>query len=126
MRQGKIDKIIVGADRIAANGDTANKIGTYSLAVLAKEHNVPFYVAAPFSTIDVSIKSGEKIPIEQRNPLEVTRVQGRNIAPKGTKVYNPAFDVTPANYITAIITEQGILKKPYTVSIKRAHQGVKH
>jgi len=126
MRQGKIDKIIVGADRIATNGDTANKIGTYSLAVLAKEHSVPFYVAAPFSTIDVGIKAGEKIPIEQRNPLEVTRVQGRNIAPKGTKVYNPAFDVTPAKYITAIITEQGILKKPYRVSIKRAHQGVKY
>ncbi len=126
MRQGKIDKVIVGADRIAANGDTANKIGTYSLAVLAKEHGIPFYVAAPFSTVDVGIKSGEKIPIEERCALEVTRVQGRNIAPKGTKVYNPAFDVTPAKLITAIITEQGILKKPYAAAIKQAHKGVKN
>lgn len=126
MQQGKIDKIIVGADRIAANGDTANKIGTYSLAVLAKEHGIPFYVAAPLSTVDVRIKSGEKIPIEQRHATEVTRVQGRNIAPKGTKVYNPAFDVTPAKLITAIITERGILKKPYAAAIKQAHKGVKN
>jgi methylthioribose-1-phosphate isomerase len=125
MRQGKIDKIIVGADRISANGDTANKIGTYSLAVLAKEHGIPFYVAAPLSTIDVDIKSGQKIPIEERSALEVTHVQGRSIAPKGTKVYNPAFDVTPAKLITAIITERGILKKPYIAAIRRAHQGVK-
>lgn len=126
MQQGKIDKIIVGADRITANGDTANKIGTYSLAVLAKEHGIPFYVAAPLSTIDVGIKSGEKIPIEQRHATEVTRVQGRNIAPKGTKVYNPAFDVTPAKLITAIITERGILKKPYAAAIKQAHKGAKN
>ncbi|HPG54248.1 MAG TPA: S-methyl-5-thioribose-1-phosphate isomerase [Smithellaceae bacterium] len=126
MSRRRIDKIIVGADRIAANGDTANKIGTYSLAVLAKEHGVPFYVAAPLSTIDVGIKSGEKIPIEERDTWEVTRVQGRSIVPKGTKVYNPAFDVTPENYITAIVTEQGILKKPYIAAVRRAHQGVKN
>lgn len=126
MHQGKIDKIIVGADRIAANGDTANKIGTYSLAVLAKEHRVPFYVAAPLSTIDVGIQAGDKIPIEQRNALEVTCVQGRRVAPKGTKVYNPAFDVTPGKFITAIITERGILKKPYPASIRREYLGVKN
>jgi len=125
MWQGKIDKVIVGADRIAANGDTANKIGTYSLAVLAKEHGVPFYVAAPLSTVDVDIKSGDKIPIEERNAAEVTRVQGRSIAPQGAKVYNPAFDVTPEKFIDAIITERGILKKPYTAAIERAHKGVK-
>jgi methylthioribose-1-phosphate isomerase len=113
MSQKKIDKVIVGADRITANGDTANKIGTYSLAVLAKEQGVPFYVAAPVSTIDVSLKTGKEIPIEQRDSAEVTHLSGRRIAPRGTKVYNPAFDVTPAKYIAAIITEQGILKKPY-------------
>lgn len=126
MRQGKIDKVIVGADRIAANGDTANKIGTYSLAVLAKEHGIPFYVAAPVSTIDVSLKTGKAIPIEERHAAEVTCVHGRSIAPKGAKVYNPAFDVTPARYITAIITEQGILKKPYPVSVRRVCRGVKN
>jgi len=126
MHQGKINKIIVGADRIAANGDTANKIGTYSLAVLAKEHGVPFYVAAPLSTMDLDIKSGGGIPIEQRDTSEVTCVQGKSIAPRGTKVYNPAFDVTPAHYITAIITERGILKKPYPASVRRACKGVKN
>jgi len=111
MAQGKIKVCIVGADRIARNGDTANKIGTYSVAVLAKHHGIPFYVAAPLSTIDFSLPSGEKIPIEERNPLEVTTIFGKvQIAPKKVKVYNPAFDVTPAKLITGIITEKGIFK----------------
>ncbi|MFA5323684.1 MAG: S-methyl-5-thioribose-1-phosphate isomerase [Smithella sp.] len=117
MSQGKIDKIIVGADRIAANGDTANKIGTYSLAVLALAHGIPFYVAAPLSTIDVSLKTGKYIPIEERKDEEVTHFKGVRSAPEGTKVYNPAFDVTPERFITAIVTEKGILKKPFRVSI---------
>ncbi|MCX5848368.1 MAG: S-methyl-5-thioribose-1-phosphate isomerase [Deltaproteobacteria bacterium] len=125
MRQGKIDKIIVGADRIAANGDTANKIGTYSLAVLAKAHRVPFYVAAPLSTIDVSLETGDSIPIEERKNEEVTHFKGVRSAPEGTKVYNPAFDVTPAQFIKAIITEKGILKKPYRTSIAHMHKGKK-
>ncbi len=113
MNQGKINCVIAGADRIAANGDVANKIGTYTLAVLAKENNIPFYVAAPTSTIDFSLPSGDKIPIEERNPEEVTHIQGVPVAPEGTKVANPAFDVTPHNYISAIITERGIIKGPY-------------
>jgi methylthioribose-1-phosphate isomerase len=125
MQQGKIDKIIVGADRIAANGDTANKIGTYSLAVLARAHNIPFYVAAPQSTIDVSLKTGIAIPIEERKNEEVTHFKGVRSAPAGTKVYNPAFDITPAKYITAIITEKGILTKPYRASIAHMHKGEK-
>ena len=112
MKQGKIDCVIVGADRIASNGDTANKIGTYSLAVLAKAHSIPFYVAAPISTFDMKIKSGEQIPIEQRAPEEVTNLCGKRIAPKDVNVYNPAFDITPARLISAIITECGIIKKP--------------
>jgi len=123
MQQGKIDKIIVGADRIAANGDTANKIGTYSLAVLAKTHHVPLYVAAPLSTIDISLKAGKSIPIEERKDDEVTNFKGVRSAPEGTKVYNPAFDVTPAHLITAIITEKGFLKKPLSKSIARLHKG---
>jgi methylthioribose-1-phosphate isomerase len=111
MRQGKIHLCVVGADRIAANGDVANKIGTYSVAVLANAHNIPFYVAAPYSTIDLRTKSGADIPIEQRNPSEVTTVHGSHpVAPKGVMVYNPAFDVTPAELITAIITERGVFK----------------
>lgn len=111
MRQGKIHLCVVGADRIAANGDVANKIGTYSVAVLAKAHNIPFYVAAPYSTIDLQTKSGDQIPIEQRNPSEVTSIHGSHpIAPKGVAVYNPAFDVTPAELITGIITERGVFK----------------
>lgn len=111
MRLGKIHLCIVGADRIAANGDVANKIGTYSVAVLAKAHHIPFYVAAPYSTIDLKTKSGADIPIEQRNPSEVTTVHGGHpVAPKGVAVYNPAFDVTPADLITAIITERGVFK----------------
>ncbi len=111
MRQGRIHLCVVGADRIAANGDVANKIGTYSVAVLAKAHNIPFYVAAPYSTIDLKTKTGADIPIEQRNPLEVTTIHGSHpVAPKDVAVYNPAFDVTPADLITGIITERGIFK----------------
>jgi len=111
MRQGEIHLCVVGADRIAANGDVANKIGTYSVAVLAKAHGIPFYVAAPYSTIDLKMKSGAEIPIEQRNPLEVTTVHGSHpVAPAGVAVYNPAFDVTPAELITGIITERGVFK----------------
>jgi methylthioribose-1-phosphate isomerase len=118
MKQGKLNKIIVGADRIAANGDAANKIGTYSLAVLAKEHAIPFYIAAPLSTIDMSIQGGDEIPIEERNAEEVTSIRGVKIAPEGIDVYNPAFDVTPNHYITAIITEAGIAVSPYQESIR--------
>ena len=120
MQKGLIDLVIVGADRIAANGDTANKIGTYSVAVLAKEHGIPFYVAAPCSTIDVRIKSGEGIPIEERNEREVTHVGDKRVAPMGIAVLNPAFDVTPHAYIAGIITEKGILKPPYRQSIAKA------
>ena len=119
MQQGKIDKIIVGADRIAANGDTANKIGTYSLAVLAKAHGIPFYVAAPLSTFDFSLKAGAAIPIEERSGDEVAYFRGIATAPRGMKVYNPAFDLTPARYISAIITEEGIMTKPYRSSLAR-------
>ena len=108
MRRGEVDCVIVGADRIAADGDTANKIGTYTLAVLAREHNIPFYVAAPTTTIDLSLASGEEIPIEERSPEEITHIQGVAIAPAGIKAQNPAFDITPHKYITAIITENGI------------------
>jgi methylthioribose-1-phosphate isomerase len=120
MSRGKVNCVIVGADRIAANGDTANKIGTYTLAVLAKENGIPFYVAAPTSTIDLSLDSGEKIPIEERNPEEVTSIGGVRLAPKGVKAANPAFDVTPHKHITAIITEKGIIRKPYANSLKKA------
>ena len=118
MRLGRIDCVIVGADRIAANGDVANKVGTYPLAVLAKETRMPFYVAAPTSTIDRSLSSGDKIPIEERSPEEVTHIQGRPIAPEGTRAANPAFDITPHRYITAIITEKGIIGKPYAQKIR--------
>ena len=119
MQRGKIDKVFVGADRIAANGDAANKIGTYSVAVLARHHKVPFYVVAPVSTIDFRIKSGSKIPIEQRSADEVRYFGGVQTAPKSVKVHNPAFDVTPANLITAIITERGVARPPYMRSLKR-------
>jgi methylthioribose-1-phosphate isomerase len=119
LSRGKVDCVIVGADRIAANGDTANKIGTYSLAVLAKENGIPFYVAAPTSTIDLSLKSGEGIPIEERNPEEVTSIKGVRIAPAGVKAANPSFDITPHGYITAVITEKGIVKKPYLSELKK-------
>ncbi|MBC8273516.1 MAG: S-methyl-5-thioribose-1-phosphate isomerase, partial [Chloroflexi bacterium] len=119
MSRGRVNCVIVGADRIAANGDTANKIGTYTLAVLAKENGIPFYVAAPTSTIDLTLKSGAEIPIEERNPEEVTSISGIRLAPKGVTAANPAFDVTPNKYITAIITEKGIIKEPYANSLKR-------
>ena len=118
MRQGKIKAVVVGADRIAANGDVANKIGTYSVAVLAKEHGIPFYVAAPWSTVDMNTPTGEQIPIEQRPQKEVTHHGGRQMTPDGVKVENPAFDVTPAKYVTAIVTERGIAKAPYDQSLK--------
>src|SRR5690242_3590678 len=118
MRQGKIGAVIVGADRIAANGDVANKIGTYTVAVLAKEHEIPFYVAAPISTIDLETPDGSKIPIEQRNPAEVTHIAGKPITPAGVQVENPAFDVTPAKYVTAIVTERGIARAPYEQSLR--------
>ncbi|MBI3950227.1 MAG: S-methyl-5-thioribose-1-phosphate isomerase [Acidobacteria bacterium] len=118
MRQGKVDCVIVGADRIAANGDVANKIGTYSLAVLAKEHGIPFYVAAPISTVDLSLASGDEIPIEERASAEITKIKNHVIAPEGIRVANPAFDVTPHHYVTAIITERGIARPPYTESLK--------
>lgn len=113
MKEGRIDLVLVGADRIALNGDTANKIGTYSLAVLAKENSVPFYVVAPTTTIDFEIKTGEEIEIEERDPEEVTHIEGIRVAPEGIRVYNPAFDVTPARYITGIITEKGMVRYPY-------------
>jgi methylthioribose-1-phosphate isomerase len=118
MKQGEIRAVIVGADRIAANGDVANKIGTYTLAVLAKENQIPFYVAAPLSTIDMSLNSGEQIPIEERSPSEVTRWAGVPTAPENIAARHPAFDVTPHRYVTAIITERGIAREPYTESLK--------
>jgi len=118
MSKGEVDCVIVGADRIALNGDTANKIGTYSLAVLAKEHKIPFYVAAPLTTVDPSLNSGDEIPIELRSPDEVTHIQGISIAPEGVEALNPAFDVTPHPYITAIITEGGIIREPFEEGIK--------
>lgn len=117
MREGKVDCVVVGADRIAANGDTANKIGTYGLAVQAHFHRVPFYVAAPLSTVDFALPDGSRIPIEERNDEEMTHIENTRIAPDGVRVWNPAFDVTPAHLITAIITEQGIARLPYTNSL---------
>jgi methylthioribose-1-phosphate isomerase len=119
MRQGKIGAVIVGADRIAANGDVANKIGTYTVAVLAKEHNIPFYVAAPISTVDLATPDGSGIPIEERNAAEVTHIAGKQMTPEGVQVENPAFDVTPAKYVTAIVTEKGIARAPYEESLAR-------
>lgn len=119
MYQGKVNLAIVGADRIATNGDTANKIGTLALAILSSEFNVPFYIAAPLSTIDLNTSSGRDIPIEERNPDEVIRGFGKQTAPSNIKVYNPAFDVTPAKYITGIITERGIIHPPFEENIKK-------
>jgi methylthioribose-1-phosphate isomerase len=119
MKQGKIGAIVVGADRIAANGDVANKIGTYTVAILAQEHGIPFYVAAPISTVDLSCAEGSKIPIEQRHPKEVTHIAGKQMVPDGVEVENPAFDVTPAKYVAAIITEKGIARAPYGESLRR-------
>ncbi len=118
MRAGKIQAVIVGADRIAANGDVANKVGTYGVAVLAKEHGIPFYVAAPWSTIDMATPTGEQIPIEERAAREVTHFNQRQITPQGAGILNPAFDVTPAKYVTAIITERGVLRAPYPAALR--------
>ena len=118
MHAGKIQAVVVGADRIAANGDAANKIGTYNVAILAKEHGIPFYVAAPWSTIDMATANGELIPIEERPAVEVTHHGGKQLTPNGVGIRNPAFDVTPAKYITAIITERGVLRAPYGKSLK--------
>ena len=123
MRQGKIDAVIVGADRIAANGDVANKIGTYTVAVLAKEHGIPFYVAAPISTVDLQTPDGSRIPIEQRAPTEITHLAGKQIAPDAVRVENPAFDVTPSKYIAAIITERGVARAPYEAALARLVAG---
>jgi methylthioribose-1-phosphate isomerase len=111
--------IVVGADRIAANGDVANKIGTYSVAVLAKENGIPFYVAAPISTVDLACATGDGIPIEQRNAREVTHIAGKQMTPNGVSIENPAFDVTPAKYVNAIITERGIAREPYGDSLQK-------
>jgi methylthioribose-1-phosphate isomerase len=123
LRSGRIGCVVVGADRIAANGDVANKIGTYSVAVLAKENGVPFYVAAPISTLDLTLASGDEIPIEQRAASEVTHLNGTPVAPEGIRVENPAFDVTPNRYVTAIITERGVARAPYTESLKELAEG---
>ena len=119
MKSGRIGCVVVGADRIAANGDVANKVGTYSVAVLAKEHDIPFYVAAPLSTVDFETPDGSGIPIEQRDGKEVTHIAGRQMVPDGVEVENPAFDVTPAKYVTAIVTERGIARAPYGESLRR-------
>ena len=120
MKEGYIQRVVVGADRIAANGDTANKIGTYMVAVMAQQHGVPFYVAAPTSTVDMSLENGDQIPIEERGAEEVTEGFGQRTAPEGVKVYSPAFDVTPAHLITSIITEKGVINPPFNVNLKRA------
>jgi methylthioribose-1-phosphate isomerase len=123
MRQAPIDCVIVGADRIAANGDVANKIGTYGVAVLAQAHQIPFYVAAPVSTLDLSLAQGAQIPIEERRPEEVSRGLGRVTAPEGVGIYNPAFDVTPAELVTAIISEKGIARPPFAEVLRRWGEG---
>ena len=122
MKQGKIVAVVVGADRIAANGDVANKIGTYTVAILAKEHGIPFYVAAPISTVDLATPDGSQIPIEPRNPREVTHIAGKQMTPDGVEVENPAFDVTPAKYVAAIVTERGIARAPYVESLRKLSQ----
>jgi methylthioribose-1-phosphate isomerase len=122
MRQGKIGAVVVGADRIAANGDVANKIGTYMVAVLAKEHGIPFYVAAPWSTVDLATPDGSGIPIEQRSATEVTHFAGKRVTPEGIQVENPAFDVTPNKYVAAIITERGVARAPYAESLKKLEE----
>jgi methylthioribose-1-phosphate isomerase len=123
MQAGRIDAVIVGADRIAANGDVANKIGTYMVAVLAKTHHIPFYVAAPMSTIDFACSSGRKIPIENRSGHEVTHLHGKRHAPKGVATENPAFDVTPSRYVSAIITERGVARRPFKTQLKELEKG---
>jgi methylthioribose-1-phosphate isomerase len=123
MKQGKVDAVVVGADRIAANGDTANKIGTYMVAVLARQHDIPFYVAAPISTLDLTLKSGDEIPIEERDRREVTHMREYQLAPDGIDVQNPAFDVTPNELIAAIITDKGVARQPYTESLRKMVEG---
>ena len=123
MSQGKVNCVVVGADRIAANGDVANKIGTYTLAVLAKANGIPFYVAAPTSTVDLAKTSGKKIPIEERSPEEVTHLRGVSITHQDVQVFNPAFDVTPHRYVAAIVTERGIVKAPYRTGLARLFCG---
>jgi len=119
MKQGKVHAVVVGADRIAANGDAANKIGTYMVAVLAKRHSIPFYVAAPLSTIDMNCPTGEQIPIEERNIREITHMKEIQLAPDGISVENPAFDVTPNDLIAGIITEKGVARSPFSESLKK-------
>src|SRR5918993_1622221 len=123
MKQGKIDCVVVGADRIAANGDTANKIGTYMVAVLARQHNIPFYVAAPVSTVDLALATGDLIPIEERDAREVTHIREQRLAPEGVPVENPAFDVTPGEFVAAIITDRGVARPPYTESLRKLVEG---
>jgi methylthioribose-1-phosphate isomerase len=123
MKSGKVDAVVVGADRIAANGDTANKIGTYMVAVLAKRHNLPFYVAAPITTLDLSLRSGDEIPIEERDTKEVTHIREQQLGPTGVEVHNPAFDVTPNDLITAIITDKGVVRAPYLNSLRDLVEG---
>lgn len=123
MKSGKVDAVVVGADRIAANGDTANKIGTYMVAVLAKRHNLPFYVAAPITTLDLSLRSGDEIPIEERDAKEVTHIREQQLGPTGVEVHNPAFDVTPNDLITAIITDKGVVRAPYLNSLRDLVEG---
>jgi methylthioribose-1-phosphate isomerase len=118
MKKGDINKVIVGADRIASNGDVVNKIGTYSIAILAMEHNIPFYVAAPVSSMDMLVSSGDDIPIEERDSNEITHFSGKRIAPDGIRVINPAFDITPNRLVDAIITEKGIIRSPYDKNLK--------
>ena len=124
MRAGEIDIVVVGADRIAANGDTANKVGTYPVAVLAHEHKVPFYVAAPLSTIDLSTPDGDHIPIEERDQREITHIGSSRLTPVGANIRNPAFDVTPHRYIAGIITESGIVRPPYSEALRRVFEAV--
>src|SRR5438309_3921718 len=119
MQKGKIGAVVVGAYRIAANGDVANKVGTYTVAVLAKENCIPFYVAAPLSTVDLQASDGSKIPIEQRNKREVSHIAGKQMVPDGVEIENPAFDVTPSKYVTAIVTEKGIARAPYEESLRK-------
>jgi methylthioribose-1-phosphate isomerase len=121
MARGEVDCVVVGADRIAANGDVANKIGTYSLAVLARHHRIPFYVAAPLSTVDLACRSGADIPVEQRDSEEVAVIGGHRVVPSGVGIANPAFDVTPARLVTAIITDAGIAARPYRPALRRLH-----
>ena len=123
MKQGKVDAVVVGADRIAANGDTANKIGTYMVAVMARRHDIPFYVAAPISTVDLSLATGDEIPIEERDRKEVTHIREQRLAPEGIAVANPAFDVTPNDLIAAIITDRGVARPPFTESLRRIVEG---